>query len=491
VRPGETARPVGPWTPGMPATPERSGATAALLSFIFPGLGQAYLRQKRLALVFALPVLVVVGLALLQLRDGISRLALKLLDPAVALVAFFVVVGLGLWRAGSVLHAWRAARRTRLSLFLIPALVLVIAVTHGYAGFFALQIRDAGNNIFSGDPLAETGDTGLGGATGSPGSSLTPSPSQDAPPDVSYSPDPAESVEPEPTDPEPVIAPGPTPEVDIAQVDGLDDGLLNVLIAGIDWKPGRTHRLTDTMIVVSVATETGAVRMFSFPRDVANFPLYDGGTFIGRLNTFASYAQRHPERYPEGGMRALSLQLGYLLGIPIDYYASANIPGFESVVQAVGGVTVYNEKAINDTHLDFSLPVGEHRLDAKDAVRWARSRHGPGNNDFARARRQQQLLAALRKEMLQPARIADLPNVIEAVSKVLNTDFPPGQIDQLLRLAESVEEDPSGSWVFRYPEWAVHPHRSETGGRSIMILRIEKIADLSRELFGEQSLYSR
>lgn len=442
--------------------PLRSGARAAIWSFLFPGLGHAYLGERRLALTLAVPGAVTLLMVVLLLRDGLARAALRLLDPTVALSALVLIVALGVWHVAAVLLAARGGHRTPASRYLVLTLVVLLALTHGYAGASAVAFMNAGSRIFDGDPLAVSAS--IDGH------------------DVPHPDDGPEGLQGS-------IEAGPTPRVDIATVDGLDDGLLNVAVVGIDWKPGRDHTLTDTMIVVSVNGDTGAVLMFSFPRDISGFPLYDGGTYTGRLNGFANYAQRHPERYPEGGMRALTLQFGYLLGVPVDYYAAVNIPGFADVVRAVGGVTIHNETLIDDPHLEFRLAPGEHRLNARDALMWVRSRKGPQNNDFARARRQQQMLAALRRELMKPARLADLPQVVAALSEVLTTDFPPAEVDSLLALADAVEAEPSGSWVFGYPTWAHHPPARETRGRSVMFLRIDKVAELSRELFGARSLY--
>jgi hypothetical protein len=164
------------------------------------------------------------------------------------------------------------------------------------------------------------------------------------------------------------------------------------------------------------------------------------------------------------------------------------MPGFMAVVEAVGGITVYNEREIADDHLQFYLSVGEHRLDAADALRFVRSRKGQAGGDFARAHRQQQVLSALRHEMMKPQNLAKMPDIIEALSLVINTNFPPDKIDQLLALSESVADEPRDSWVFRPPEWAKHLP-TEPGQRSVMYPLMGFIAQLSIDLFGENSLY--
>ena len=112
-----------------------------------------------------------------------------------------------------------------------------------------------------------------------------------------------------------------------------------------------------------------------------------------------------------------------------------------------------------------------------------------GGGDFARARRQQQLLSALRTELLQPANIARLPDIVTALSGVVNTNFPPDQIDQLVTLANQVQSNPTAEYVFQFPEWATHLPAGQTNGRAVQFLDMDKIGALSQLIFGEKSLY--
>ncbi len=467
-----------------PVAQPRSGVVAAFLSFIFPGLGQAYLGDRRTAVIFAVPVFGLVAFIVLVLAN--RGLALRIIDPTVSFALLVVALLFGIWWIAAILHAWRGGWHTGLaSAVIVLGLVLAVGTADLWGAVQLWRVRNAGEVIFTGNPFDATPPP----ATPSP----TPLPAGATPdPNATPTQRPPDYVDPrdEPSnEPEPTIEPGPTPEFDITKIDAHDDGMLNVLLAGLDWMPGRTSKRTDTILVVSANSETGTVMMFSFPRDSARFELYNGGTYHGKLNTFAGYANRNPEIYPEGGMRSLAYEIGYLLGIPIDYFASVNMPGFVSVVEQVGGVTVNNTRNIHDDTLQFYLTPGEHRLNPADALRYVRSRHGSGG-DFGRAERQQQVLSALRKEFVKPENIARLPDLVEALSQVISTDFPPDRIDQLLQLADQVEAEPSGSWIFKYPQWATHLKRIHTGGRSVIFLRMDKIAALSIELFGEDSLWN-
>lgn len=478
---------------GAYRTAERSGTVAAILSFVFPGLGHLYLGRRRTALIFALPV-VVLTLALVVYvlaSGGITRAGLKLLDPTVAAFAALMSALLALWWALALVSAARAGRPDSSALRLVPvALVLVIAgasivpaVPLGASWLWQLSVADRG--FFIGDPTqVDTTPSPTSGVTlpppsGSPGPSPTRGPDYVDPSD-------------EPSDePSPSISAGPTPAIDITQIDAQDDGLLNVLIAGTDQGlPNHFGGRSDTIVVVSVNSTTGEVLMFSFPRDLEDFPIYNGGTYGGKINTFANVTKLYPDEFPEPGMPSLAYEVGFLLGVPIDYYASVNAPGFMDVVRAVGGaVTVCNQREIADNHLQFYLSPGIHVLGPEDALRYARSRHGQPGGDFARAGRQQQLLVALKKEILRPENLARLPDLVQALSTVIKTNFPPDQLSSLIDLADSIGEDPSQTWVFKDPEWATFYTKAETGGRQVLTPKLDRIGALSVQLFGEKSLY--
>src|SRR5271157_6280043 len=88
--------------PRRPVSP----SLAALLSFLWPGLGQLYAHRRRSPVLFGGPVVVLVVVALYEARDGLAVLVARLLDPVVAAVVFVAVVALGAWRLISVLHAF-------------------------------------------------------------------------------------------------------------------------------------------------------------------------------------------------------------------------------------------------------------------------------------------------------------------------------------------------------------------------------------------------
>ena len=113
-----------------------SPAVAGFLSFLFPGLGQLYVRRRRAAAVFAIPVLVLIVAIALQSQGGIQFFAAQLIDPSFALAALVVLGSLGLWRLASIWHAavmTEPPGRRRRPQVVMGALVLGLAVVNTHS----------------------------------------------------------------------------------------------------------------------------------------------------------------------------------------------------------------------------------------------------------------------------------------------------------------------------------------------------------------------
>ena len=272
---------------------------------------------------------------------------------------------------------------------------------------------------------------------------------------------------------------------------------INVLLTGIDSSEIRTYALTDTLIVVSIDPVSGDVAMVSFPRDIARFTLSTGELYTRKINSLMTAANQDPDTYADGGLPTLNRELGYLLGVSIPYYAAVDLDGFAQLIDSVGGVTIDNPKAINDPayggwtdgRLGFRLSAGVHRLDGETALAYARSRKGAGDNDFTRARRQQQLLVALRDRLTDPTLLPKLPGIIDALSRTVRTNFPQDRLNEMLTVSQSVEDDEGIRRVVLGPPYAKNPPAGTPGGYQL-VLDMERLAKLSIELFGTDSRYA-
>jgi LCP family protein required for cell wall assembly len=442
----------------------RSPSLAVLLSFLWPGLGQLYQGRRRTAALYALPVVGALVILLIQLTSGLERFAASLLDPTVALTLLILLALLGIWRLmamGDAMVAGRTSRPLRRSLVL-PAFVLMTAIViaaHAWVGAVTWAFYDAGSQIF-------VGQTG---------------------PDVTPPPNGA-SADPSDNSAYFNATPFPTPPT--------TSNRLTVLITGIDSGHGREHALTDTIMLVSVDPDDGKVAMLSFPRDISNFPLYGGGTFRGKINSLMSYAGQHPAEFPDGALPTLAQEVGFLAGVPVQYFAAINLEGFQRMIDLVGGVDVDNPKPINDPVYDwfdgthgFRLNAGPVHLDGRIGLAYVRSRYGAGDNDFTRAARQQQVLSALRQKLTTPGAIAKLPQLIQAMGSSVRTNYPVEKVADVLTIAGRVTDETTTKKVLG-PPYAVHPPSNTTGGIYTLKIDFDRMSRLSIDLFGADSRYN-
>jgi anionic cell wall polymer biosynthesis LytR-Cps2A-Psr (LCP) family protein len=193
-------------------------------------------------------------------------------------------------------------------------------------------------------------------------------------------------------------------------------------------------------------------------------------------------------------MPSLIHELSFLTGVPIHYYAAVDIDGMRRILDIVGGVDIVNQQQIDDatygfspTHIGFHLSPGPHHLDASEAMAYMRSRHG-GGSDFLRAARQQEVLLALRKELISPASVFKLPALLDAAGQAVKTNFPQDRLGELLNDAKLVNDATIERYVLG-PPYSVHPPTTSTNGQYILKLKMDELAALSVKVFGAESTY--
>lgn len=388
---------------------DRRRLTGAGLSAILPGLGQLFNRRIRPAAVFLVPTLVlVVIVAALLATQSPARLAAWIASPNVLAVILTINLVLLAMRLVAVVQAFldtrwhgRSSRSAILGLALIVAFV---ALPHAIAYRVGTALGDTFASVFQPD---------------SPG-----------------------------TDGDPDATPLPL------------DGRINVLVIGSDKLPWRDATLTDSMMVVSLDPVGRTVSMASIPRDLVNVPLGDGNDFGPKLNSLMAYADRNPGEFPDGGANALRVAVGALLDIEIPYYASIDLFGFVEMVDAVGGIDIVVTKGFDDPTYGshgmvgqgWSITEGRHHLGGIDAMAYARARKAPGESDFTRAARQQQILVALRDTVTRDGSLLwELPVLLETVGRRVRTNVPTSQLPALAAIVDEIDDGSITSAVIRHP----------------------------------------
>jgi LCP family protein required for cell wall assembly len=419
---------------------------AAFLSFLFPGVGQAYNGDRRLAAMLAAPIALLVLLGILAVAFARNSLFIRLLDVRF-LIGLIVLDGVVLaWRLVAVLQAH--AHRERPSwrnwtTYVTAGIVVLTLAMHALPGWYGILAINTLQSIARGG----TADPSIHDAFGGVG----------------------------------VDVPIPS------EIPNASQQRVNILLAGIDWRPGRGEHLTDTMLVVSLDPQSGESAMISVPRDLYGARLPDGRIYNAKLNSLLIIATLNPAEYPLGGVGTLKATIGRLLGIKIHYFASINLIGFKDAVDAIDGVDVTVERAISDpTYRDENgvaaglfLQPGRYHMDGHLALAYARSRKGLGDNDFTRAARQQQLLSAIRAKLTAGNLITALPGLLEAVQNTIATDVPADQLSSLARAVQDADLDHVERAVIQPP--LVQP-ATGPGGSYILVPDFGAIRALGRRL---------
>ena len=229
---------------------------------------------------------------------------------------------------------------------------------------------------------------------------------------------------------------------------GEEDDRINIMLFGIGGAGHEGPQLTDTILFGSLEPSSGDVGMMSIPRDLAiPIPEY-GWRKINHANYFGELED------PGHGAAYASNVIGDLLQQEVHYFVKIDFAGFEEFIDALGGVDVYVETSFTDAQYPtsdkriqtISFQEGWQHMDGETALQYARSRHGNNGegSDFARSRRQQKILLAVKDKVfsaqtiLNPKRISDL---IATVKDNVETNLSTWEILRLANLSRDLKPD--------------------------------------------------
>jgi polyisoprenyl-teichoic acid--peptidoglycan teichoic acid transferase len=458
---------------------------AALLSFLFPGLGQAYAGRIRAALAFALPVLALAAVATAVLVGVFDLPRNTLLSTGFLLAVLLVNGALFAWRTAAIADAglspWRLGlgRHRNWNGLAVGLLLALTVAMHAWVGVVVLRLEGTLTDVFAGaDPGRRT---------------------------------------PLPTGPVATDAPV-IPDVPVRRWNGTDR--INILLLGTDAAPGREAVLTDVILLVSVDPVAETAVMISVPRDTGFVPLPDtsvhaSGLYPDKVNGLMATAARDPDTWCPDldgpgircGLRTVEEAVGLYLGVEIHHYALVDMVGFAELIDALGGLELCLPGRLYDPEFDGSLlnagvteplelPQGCHQYDGLDALAYARSRKGwiempdgsiIGQNDFTRSERQQGVLLALRQEMAEADTLFELPGVLDAIGRTVSTDFPRDQAGDLASLVPLITGPDIDRLVLSYPEYVDLPENPDVN--YLLVPRRDAIREEMARQFGASRLH--
>ena len=213
-----------------------------------------------------------------------------------------------------------------------------------------------------------------------------------------------------------------TPNIDITNTP------FTVFISGIDTR-GKTlvkRSLSDVNMVMVVNPNTRTILLVSIPRD--SFVTLHGYGRKDKLTHAGSL----------GGLELSRSTVEDLLDIKTDYTVRVNFQAVMSLVDAVGGVTVNEDKADERfscwTDRGCWIEPGENNLNGRCALAFARERYTYFDGDMQRNRNQQKVLMAVFDKMTSStALIINYKNILAAMDGTFETSMSQEEIAALVK----------------------------------------------------------
>jgi len=166
---------------------------------------------------------------------------------------------------------------------------------------------------------------------------------------------------------------------------------LTFILLGYDEVDEFAHR-SDTLMVGAVDFYARKVRIIAIPRDTL--------VYIPRYSF-----QKINAAYSFGGSDLVKRTIEGFTGVPVDYTVAVNYRGFVEMVDALGGVDITVERAMNYDdrrgNVHIHIDAGDHHMDGEMALNYARFRHD-ASGDLGRIQRQQGLMSALFDQAVRP-----------------------------------------------------------------------------------------
>ncbi|GAB2454276.1 LCP family protein [Xylanimonas ulmi] len=259
---------------------------------------------------------------------------------------------------------------------------------------------------------------------------------------------------------------------------------LNIVLMGSDDRSGENADLggandgmrSDTTMVMHISADRTRVELVSIPRDsivnTPQCPTSDGklapalkGT---RFNAAFAQGVAYGKDVQSGALCAMAT-IESLTNVRMDGFIVVDFAGFKNMIDALGGVTMCIPEEVYSPKADhLRLAAGNQTLDGLQALQYARARTGQGlgdGSDTSRIGRQQEMMAALAREVLSKNMLTDSPALIQflnAVTQSLTMSSNFASLTGLTGLAYSLRNVRPDTITFMTVPWGANPADKNT-----------------------------
>ncbi|UNK69740.1 LCP family protein [Microbacterium sp. H1-D42] len=264
------------------------------------------------------------------------------------------------------------------------------------------------------------------------------------------------------------------------------DGYYNILLLGADSGDGRDSMRFDSISVVSVNADTGAVTITGIPRDMRSFPFAEDSPMrdpdlVGF--DYRNYFEGHDDQqcgwgpgvnqltnavqvcreddgvglYPDAAEHGSTPEIEAtkdaaegILGIEIPYYVFVDMDAFAAMIDALGGVEITVKERLpegggpaypNQPAKDWAtgwIETGTQVMDGDTAQWYARSRYT--TDDFDRMKRQRELQVAILNQFTPQNVVTRFNEIAAAGTELVQTDLPQDKLPEFFDLVMKAKE---------------------------------------------------
>ena len=126
--------------------------------------------------------------------------------------------------------------------------------------------------------------------------------------------------------------------------------------------------------------------------------------------------------------------LALLYDEPIDYYAKISFSGFETLIDAIGGITIESEKSFY-TKDNYYIREGTNTLNGAYALSYVRERKAFADGDNARGRHQMQMIQAIIAKVCSGTTIlSNYSAILDSMEGMFTTNMSQADISALVKM---------------------------------------------------------
>lgn len=180
---------------------------------------------------------------------------------------------------------------------------------------------------------------------------------------------------------------------------------------------------SDVNILVVVNPQTKQVLLVNTPRDY-----YVQTSVSGQMRDKLTHCGIY-------GINCSMETLGTLYDEPVDYYVQINFAGFETLVDAIGGITIEAEKSFRTSEGGFYITQGTNQLNGAQALAYARERKSFADGDNARGRHQMQAISAIIAKVSSGTTILNnYSGIMDSMEGMFSTSMSASDISALVKM---------------------------------------------------------